>query len=75
MDSKRYKCYGTELLYPIDDDTVIGYQEYQIVNGVKEKADAILLVRAIVRDGKAVLIYSDPDGTEREEWLKKIGRR
>ena len=42
-----YKCYGVELLYPIDTNTVIGYQEYQTINGVQEKTDSILLIKVV----------------------------
>lgn len=64
-----YKCYGVEKLYPIDDMTIVGYQEYQTINGQVVKTDSMLLIRAVNNSFQ----FSDPDGTERDYWLNKIG--
>ena len=64
-----YKCYGVELLYPLDSTTMVGYQEYQTINDERVKTDSILLIE-IGNDG---FVFSDPDGTERDYWLNRIG--
>jgi len=64
-----YKCYGIELLYPIDATRMIGYQEYQFINDERVKTDSILLIE-IGNDG---FLFSDPDGAERDYWLNRIG--
>lgn len=64
-----YKCYGIELLYPLDDETMIGYQEYQTINDVRTKTDSILLIQIV----NSRFVFSDPDGAERDYWLNRIG--
>ena len=64
-----YKCYGIELLYPIDETTMVGYQEYQTINDVRTKTDSILLVQIVNNSFE----FSDPDGAERDYWLNRIG--
>ena len=64
-----YKCYGIELLYPIDATRMVGYQEYQFINDERVKTDSILLIE-IGNDG---FLFSDPDGAERDYWLNRIG--
>ena len=63
------KCYGVEKLYPLDDYTIVGYQEFQTVRGERVKTDSILVVK--IENGK--LHFSDPDGVERDYWLNRIG--
>lgn len=63
--------YAIRYLFPIDDTTIVCYDPYGFVNDVPTRLDSVLIIKIV----NSKLTYRDPIGSEKQDWLNRIGAK